>query len=347
MAMFAVGPLIDKFGARAVLLVVGTLMGFATLWMSFITSQIELYLGFAALRILGQGSLSLIGTALIAIWFIRRRGKLTALAGLGMVAGQALFPPLNNFLITEYGWRDAWVVLAVIVWAIAIPLAIFVVRRSPESIGSAPDGDEKSEVNTIETGWSVANAVRTYSFWLLLVASIPNSLIGTALIFHQVDIFAVKGLSSTVSASALSIMGPASFAGIMVGGVATDRFPNRYLIALGQGLLVVAILLVVSLSEIWQAIGYGLLLGFSMGFLMNVSTVIWPNYFGRKHIGSIKGIVSAVMVASAALGPLPLSLGLDLIGSYEKVLLFSIAMPVICAISAYIAKPPVAHTKNI
>ena len=56
---------------------------------------------------------------------------------------------------------------------------------------------------------------------------------------------------------------------------------------------------------------------------------------------------SKTMVASAALGPLPLSLGLDWAGSYEKVLLFSIAMPVICAISAYIAKPPVTHTKNI
>ena len=346
MAMFAVGPLIDKFGARAVLIVVGTLMGFAALWMSFVTSQIELYLGFAALRTLGQGSLSLIGTALIAIWFIRRRGKLTALAGLGMVAGQALFPSLNNFLIAEYGWRNACVFLAVIVWAIAIPLGIFVVRRSPESIGAAPDGDEKSDVSTIEAGWSVASAIRTYSFWLLLVASVPNSLIGTALIFHQVDIFAVKGLSSTVSASALSIMGPASFAGIIMGGIATDRFPNRYLLALGQGLLIASILLVISLAGVWQAIGYGLLLGFSMGFLMNVSTVIWPNYFGRKHIGSIKGIVSAVMVASAALGPLPLSLGLDWMGSYERVLLFSLIMPVLCGVLAYFAKPPLERTPN-
>ena len=83
-----------------------------------------------------------------------------------------------------------------------------------------------------------------------------------------------------------------------------------------------------------------------MGFLMNVSTVIWPNYFGRKHIGSIRGIVSAVMVASAALGPLPLSLGLDWAGSYEKVLLFSIAMPAVCAIAAYIAKPPLTEINN-
>ena len=98
-AMFAVGPLIDKFGARVVLLIVGTLMGCAALWMSYVTSQIELYLGFAALRILGQGSLSLIGTALIAIWFIRRRGKLTALAGLGMVAGADVVPTEKNFLI--------------------------------------------------------------------------------------------------------------------------------------------------------------------------------------------------------------------------------------------------------
>ncbi len=339
-AMFGIGPLIDKYGARVMLLAVGLLMGCAAVWMSFISSKADLYLGFAGLRILGQGSLSLIGTTLIAIWFVRRRGKLTAIAGLGMVVGQALFPPLNNFVIEEWGWRSAWLILAGIVWLIAIPLGIFIVRRSPESIGSNPDGVDHIETIDASTGWSVRATTRTYAFWLLLVASVPNSLIGTALIFHQSDIFAVKELSSIVSASTLSIMGPASFAGILSAGVLADRLPNRYLIVTGQIMLSASILLIIALTEIWQAIAYGILLGYSMGFLMNVSTVIWPNYFGRKHIGSIRGIVSAVMVASAALGPLPLSLGLDWLGTYELVLLSCLVMPVLCGALAYLAKPP-------
>ena len=165
-AMFGIGPLIDKYGARVMLLAVGLLMGCAAVWMSFISSKADLYLGFAGLRILGQGSLSLIGTTLIAIWFVRRRGKLTAIAGLGMVVGQALFPPLNNFVIEEWGWRSAWLILAGIVWLIAIPLGIFIVRRSPESIGSNPDGVDHIETIDASTGWSVRATTRTYAFWL-------------------------------------------------------------------------------------------------------------------------------------------------------------------------------------
>ena len=59
-----------------------------------------------------------------------------------MVASQAVFPPLIYTLITRIGWRETWVVLAVIVWALLVPVALVLVRRSPESVGLRPDGLE-------------------------------------------------------------------------------------------------------------------------------------------------------------------------------------------------------------
>lgn len=344
-AMFAVGKLLDRFGARIILTVVGALMGLAAVWMSTVNSELELYAGFAALRTFGQGSLSLVGTTLIAIWFVRRRGKLTALAGLGMMGAQAVFPPLNHYLISEYGWRDAWIILAIIVWAIAIPIGLLVVRRSPESIGVLPDGVPEhvtTSADSTEPSWTLAEAMRTRSFWLLLAATASNSLVGTALIFHQVDIFASRGIGAGISASVLGVMGPASFTGVMVAGALADRFPNRYLLTVGQLMLIAAMVMVTNITGAWQAMLYGLLLGFASGFIMNASIVIWPNYFGRSHIGSIRGVVSAMMVAAAALGPLPLSLGLDISGSYATVLLFSLVLPTACGLMAYLGKPPLA-----
>ena len=71
---YGVGWLLDRFGARVVITAIGLLLGLAALWMSTVDSQLELYAGFAALRVLGQGSLTMATSTLVAIWFVRRRG---------------------------------------------------------------------------------------------------------------------------------------------------------------------------------------------------------------------------------------------------------------------------------
>jgi MFS family permease len=345
-AMFGVGWLLDRFGARVMLTGVGLLMGLASLWMSTVNSQLELYAGFAALRLLGQGSLSLIPTALVAVWFVRRRGRATALAGLGMMAGQVTFPPLIHVLVSNHDWRGAWIGLAIVVWAVILPIAVVLVRRSPESIGLRPDGDTAPRNMSPATAhgdtsdWSLGRAARTRTFWLLMVASTSQSLIGTALIFHQTDLLSTRGVGVGVSAAVLSVMGPASFAGVMIAGILADRYPNRYLLTASQVLLMGAMVLVMFLTTAWQAIAYGALIGFSGGTSITVSAVIWPNYYGRRFIGSIRGVATSVMVGAAALGPLPLSLGFDLTGSYPTVLGVALVLPAACGVMAYAARPP-------
>jgi MFS family permease len=345
-AMFGVGWLLDRFGARVMLTGIGLLMGLATLWMSTVSNQLELYAGFAALRLLGQGSLTLIPTALVAVWFVRRRGKATAIAGLGMMAGQVTFPPLIHLLISNYGWRGAWIGLAIVVWGLLLPVAILLVRRSPESVGLRPDGNiviarTGSADGTESTGgWPLRRAMRTRTFWLLLAASSSQSLVGTALIFHQVDVLATRGVGAGISAAVLSVMGPATFVGVMTAGLLTDRYPNRYILAIGQLIMMSAMVTIMFLTTSWQALAYGGLIGFASGFAITVSAVIWPNYYGRRSIGSIRGVATTVMVAAAALGPLPLSLGFDLTGSYPTVLGIALVLPAACGVMAYAARPP-------
>ena len=352
-AMFGVGWLLDRFGARVMLTVVGVLMGLAALWMSTVSNQLELYAGFAALRLLGQGSLTLIPTALVAVWFVRRRGRATAFAGPGMMAGQVTFPPLIHVLISNYGWRGAWFGLAIVVWAVLLPVAALLVRRSPEAVGLRPDGAAASaDANAARAyaganDWPLHRAMRTRAFWLLLVASSSLSLISTALIFHQADVLHTRGVGAGVSAAVLSVMGPASFGGVMVAGLLADRYPNRYLLAIGQLLLMSAMLLVMVLTTAWPAFVYGAVIGFAGGFTMTLSAVIWPNYYGRRFIGSIRGVATTMMVGAAALGPLPLSLGFDLTGSYSTVLGIALVLPAACGVMAYPARPPVLEQTTV
>ena len=149
-SMIVVGRLLDRYGARVVLMSVTTLFGIALLWMSSVRGVFALYVGFAAIRTLGQGSLTLIPTTLVTLWFVRRRGRVMPFFFVGMAASQAIFPPLIHKLVTEVDWRGAWVVLAILTWgALLLPVTLLV-RRSPESVGLTPDGDVNDDESDLD-----------------------------------------------------------------------------------------------------------------------------------------------------------------------------------------------------
>lgn len=347
--MILVGRLLDRYGARIMMTAVAVLFGFAAIWMSSVNHPLQLAAGFVAIRTLGQGSLTLIPTTLVSLWFFRLRGKVTAICTLGGAVSMATFPFLIHALITNTGWRNAWLVLAFVIWIVLIPPAILLIRRNPESVGLLPDGQrpstkERPEKNkgapAREVNLSLGEASHTRTFWLLLFTGAVPSLITTGLTFHHVSFLASKGIPSGIAASIFGIIGPMQIVGIFIAGFMADRFPNRYLLAVGQMLLITTMLWTFLITSTWQAFFYGALLGLSIGFIMPISAVIWPNYYGRRHLGSIRGVAISGMVIFAALGPLPFGFLFDLTGAYSLAILIFLALPVSSAVAALLAYPP-------
>ncbi len=348
-AVVFVGRLLDRYGARVMLTVICILFGFAAVWMSSVNSALQLYIGFALIRALGQGSLTMVPTTLIATWFIRRRGRATAIGAVGAAIGAAVFPILIHHLIAQGGWRSAWMVLAFVIWGVLLLPAVLLVRRSPEAVGLRPDGEpavrseragEAGTGYTPEFSMTLGQALRTRSFWLLLFAGSAQPFIITALTFHHVSLLDARGISPAVAASVFSVFAAIQIAGTFAAGFLADRFPNRRVLALGQVLLLATLLWTFVISTTWQAYVYGALLGACGGFLITTMAVIWPNYYGRRHLGSIRGVSTASMVVFAALGPLPFGWIFDLTGSYSTAILIFLALPVACAIAALLARPP-------
>ena len=347
MLLVFVGRLIDRFGARVVLVGVAVLFGFATMLMSRVDNPAELYLGFAAIRALGQGSMMLAGTTLVALWFVRMRGRAMALATMGAVASQAGFPPLVHFLIERLEWRDAWIALGVLIWA-SIPV-LLLARRSPESLGLRPDGGPPAtsgEASPLLPGlvpgedFTLREAMRTRSFWLLLFASIPHPLIMTALVFHMVSLVTSKGLDDGLAAPVLSAMALVSLGGTFLAGYLSEKIPNRYIIGASQALLAAAMLWALVIDAPWQALAMGATMGVSAGLSMTTNNVIWPNYYGRRNLGVIRGVTTTCMVGFAALGPFPFGLLFDLTDSYTSAILGFLVLPVACGVAALRAFPP-------
>ena len=347
--MFLVGRLIDRFGVRVMLTAACVLLGGATLWMTTVNHPAQAYIGIVALRTLGQGTLPLVATTMVALWFVRKRGKTIAIASLGAGLSQAVFPLLALYLISRFGWRDAWIGLALIVWVVLLLPAILLVRRDPESVGLQPDGvpipigigtRSGAAPRRAETDFTLKEALRTKAFWLLIVAGMAMPLIMTGLMLHHVSFMEEKGVSAATAAAAFSLFGPMMLAGNFAGGLLCDRIENRYVLAAGQLLYIGTMLFTFVISQPSHAFLYMAFAGFSCGIIMTTNAVIWPNYFGRSELGSIRGLSTTAGLGFSALGALPFGFVFDMTGSYDKAILVLLVLPVICGVAALLAAKP-------
>lgn len=345
-----IGRSLDKYGPRRMMVFAVVCLGLGAMWLSQVNSAWQLFVGFAIMRTMGQGALSLIPATMVSVWFVRKRPMALALMALGGAIASGIYPFYGATLIEEFGWRTAWIAIAITGWVLLIVPSIVFIRSSPESIGLKPDGDidefekesvkSKKKSDVIEHNWTVKQAVRSRMMWLLVFAGSAQSLVGTGVAFQQVSIMTSKGLSIGAAAGVFGIMAPSAIAGQFIAGYFASRIPVRYLIAAGQVGLVLAMIMLLRTDQLWQAYIYGVVLGLNQGFLMNLNQIVWPAYFGRKHLGSIKGVANFGMMSSAALGPLPLALSIDQTGSYTLGLYAYMALPPLCGIAAIIAGNP-------
>ena len=356
--MVVVGKALDRFGSRKMLATLCVLMGFSCIWMSGVSTQWQLLLGFAALRTIGQGSFGLVSSTMISIWFIRIRGRATAVASFGGAASMAIFPVIVHFFVALYDWRVTWLILGVSVWCILLIPSVLLVRRSPESVGLIPDGEivgiegnncttEKSYVEDDEFSYTLSDALRTRALWMLTLSSLAVPLVMTGLMFHHVSILGAQGISSQMAAVTLGIFGPLMLVFSVVSGLLADRFPGRYLLALGQAILVVAMLWVFVIGSSWQAIIYVVISAAAVGLVHTTGTVIWANYFGRAYLGSIRGFATTVMVAFSAMGALPFGFIYDWTGTYDMALWVLMGLPFTALIFSLFASPPRRDRDNV
>ena len=351
LSMGVIGRLFDKQGHRVMTTIIALGFGLALLGMSFVNSLILLFAGFMAIRMLGQGSLGLSSSTLPPQWFITKKGKALSLVSLGGAISSALLPPLNTWLIQNYGWRFGWRFWGFLLMITMAPIAYFFIRDRPEKVGLLPDNimnqskQMEAELNN-EINWTVNEAIRTRTFWLLLYCSIVPSALSTGLVFHHVSIMDQIGVSSMGAALVLSVTALVGIPIVLVAGIIADKVAPRYLYAIAEGALFGAILLLLFFTNsATSALIYGALLGVSNGLTMILGRFIWPDYYGRKNLSSIKGVTMMSGIIGTALGPMPLGVGFDMFGSYHEVLLISMIFPLLAIIAAMLAKPPQKNEK--
>ena len=304
-----VGRQFDRRGARFMTVLISLLLGLACIYMSFVRNALMLGIGFFLLRQLGQGSLTLVSKSVINLWWVRRRGIAMGISGVfGALLG-GLFPYVINALIPLYGWRATYTILGAVLLLVMVPVGWLLVRDRPEDHGLLPDGaatpdDAEPRANApIEANWTLSQAVRSSAFWLVTIGLASTSMLNTGLIFHLFSIFEDSGLSSTVAASVFVPIAATGALMQLASGIALGRIPLHVLLALTLALDALVLVLAPTLSSVAMAYGFGAIMGIQAGIEMLVASVVYANYFGRRHLGSIAGFASTVLVAASALGP--------------------------------------------
>lgn len=341
------GRLVDRFGPRRMLAVIVVCLGLACLFFGAAANFIWLSIGFAFLRFFGQGSLMLGCANLVSQWFSRNRGFALSLMVLGFGVSMAVHPPLSQYLVDNYGWRKAWFVLGGMTWLLMLPPVIFLVVNKPEDKGLLPDGGQSpataaqtgADAETI-SGLTLKEALADRTFYILSMGMFAIAMLVTTLHFYQVAIMTSQGLDAEMAARIFSVSAVAMVVSMPLVGRLFDRVRTRFVFA--ASLLItagslVSITLVISTEF---AIFYALLFGLNNAFSMTMFGYIWPRYFGRKHIGSIQGTGQMIAVVGASLGPLPIGLAFDFIGSATSTLWMLAAFPTFCAVLAFGLKTP-------
>jgi MFS family permease len=341
-----IGSLMDRFGIRWVMTAVVILLGGACLFFSTVNSLWTLLLGFFLLRLLGQGGLSLLAGNIPAMWFREKLGVVTGIVSGGFSISMAVIPAFFLFLINRLGWRAAYARLGLLVWIIMLPILIVVFRNNPGEIKQRIDGADAtdgtaSEKDTFgQNSFDLKTARKTPAFWILLINVSLWAMIVTAIFFNLLSIFDSQGISSSVAAATYTTYAAASLITQIVAGPIADRGSLQYLLLACMSALAAGVIVLTLATSPWIAHSYAVLLGMSTGLISLVGGTMFARYYGRKHLGKLRGSVITAQVASSSMGPFITGIIYDQTGSFQISLwiFFGLLIPAAVA-SLWAVKP--------
>jgi len=310
-----IGMIIDRFGPRYLGLLAGLVAGGCLIGLFFARDLWLFYLLFALSGSVGLGGGpggNLITLVPVAKWFIVKRGRAMAIATTGMAIGTVMAIPSIQWMIQAIGWREAWVILGAFVALIIVPLSLLFLRGAPSDLGLQPDGFHDLQIESVsaqtqsaigETDWTAREALRQPVSWLILsvLALVGFTLTGT--LVHKIGYWELTGMSPTLIAFGTALDPFTVIFAVLFFGFIGERMKIRYLGLLGGlGFSLSMVPMMLSSGQTYTIIAHSMIWAFAAGAYVTANNLIWPNYFGPRFLGTIRGIVLPIQVAATGMG---------------------------------------------
>jgi MFS family permease len=274
--------------------------------------------GFAALPMTSQATF-------LSNWFIRKRGMAIGAAASGIGLGILLVVPWTQWLITSYGWRAAFFILAALLALVIAPLNYFFQRQRPEEMHLKPDFGESAPAARAKaasaTGPSLKEALRTWRFWLFALGVLAGAIPLHMILIHQVAAVSDAGFSKELAAFGLGLIGLFTAPAMIGMGLLADRIGRQLSYLLGSSSLMIGIFLLMLIDAAgsgWLYYLFPPFIAFGFSSRQSLYPTIAADLFHGKSFGAIIGVVSLFIGVGAGIGPWLGGLLHDWTGSYRE-----------------------------
>ena len=346
---FFLGRLTDRLGPRFILICGSICLGLGIALISQVSAPWHLYAVYGLLASWGMSATYVTSNPIVVKWFIIKRGLAVGLAQSGLGIGIILIPPLTGYLIAAFGWRIACIILGSAVFLVLFITSFYLIGH-PEIIGQLPDGrrkiptggelDSSWEALLKEETWTVGEAMRTKSFWVLTGVFFCTWLFVFLPLVHLV-IFALDiGLSRESALVALSFLGGMSALGRVLMGAVSDRVGRKTALGISIALQVFSWFWILGTRSAWMLILFASVFGLSYGGVSSIFPSIIGDYFGRLKAASVIGAIFTLAGIAAACGPVVGGYLYDLSHTYRLAFISGALTNLLALGLLTISKPP-------
>jgi MFS family permease len=346
-----VGMLVDRVGPRRLVLMGGVLLAAGLALSARVTALWHLIALYGVVMTVGANCLGLVVlTPLISRRFVHKRGLVLSIVQSANGFGRAGSVPVVQFLISTVGWRRSYLVLAVFMAIVIVPLAQFF-RLGPgspaPSASPSPGAAPAAPGSMAARDWTLGEAMATSHFWLLFLVYLLTGLGSFFVSLHQLAFAADLGFDTLHAASILGMGSFLSIAGTIFTGTISDYVGREVsaIIAYGVSIIgVIAALFISSADQTWLLWVHACFFGLTWGARGPMITAKTADLFQGRHLGAILGVISIGTGIGAAVGAWASGLIFDLSGSYRLAFILSIVSYLAgCVAFWFLRRPPVSR----
>lgn len=333
LTILVVGGLIDRIELRWFITAAALGLTVAALLMWQVGSLPSLVIALFLLRFCGQGMMPHTAMTTMGRYFSHNRGKATSVAGNGVPLGEMILPSLAVALIALVGWQNSWLIIALFIPLVFLPTIGFLLKRAGPSERETRGEPATSRAESIPDG-SRRTVLADRRFWLAIPLILAPPFIVTGLFIHQGFVLEQKGWSSALFASAFIVYGAVHWASSIVTGTLVDRFSATHLLRFLGLPFVVGLCFGAFLEGGWVVYLMMGTLGIGIGMIGTIANAVWAEVYGTTHLGSIRSLMTSMMVISTSASPVLLGFLIDAGGTARLMLLAMAGYALVATVGA-------------
>jgi len=359
---FPAGFLADRLGPRRLLPAAAVMLATGCLISSAASEKWHFFIAYGLFMGIGTICMGFVPIAtVISNWFAERRGKAMGIALIGQVAPPLLAFPIQK-LISMAGWRTAYMVLALTLLLVIVPMTGLFMRTRPQDLGLEPDGRRIAEKDStevkdrktakrvfqkvvnqewVDTEWTISKSLRTFQFWALAGVLFTLGVGNGTIMNHLVAMVVDMGRSRELAAFIFGLAGLITAAGRLFGFLSDRIGRERTFVFLSflHICSVGALLIFLKNAQIWPLYLYAIAFGIGYGLCSPTLSAGAADLFMGRSFGSILGLSNVAFGIGQGIGVWAGGAVFDLTGSYEWAVLFTIPVYALMGVSYWVMAP--------